>query len=72
MVLVLVVAVTFNFIQTILMEKLGQTIVLDIRQDAFEHVQSMSANQHNHVPVGKLVTEVLMIPPHYRKCFQIF
>ncbi len=58
LVIVLVVALTFNYIQTILMEKLGQTIVLDIRQDAFEHVQSMSANQHNNVPVGKLVTRI--------------
>ena len=39
------------------MEKLGQTIVLDIRQDAFEHVQSMSANQQP-CPVGKLVTRI--------------
>lgn len=58
LILVLVVAVTINYFQTILMEKLGQTIVLDIRQDAFEHVQKLSTNQHNKVPVGKLVTRV--------------
>lgn len=58
MVLILIFATTLVYIQTILMEKLAQTIVLDIRQDAFEHVQSLSTNQHHQVPVGKFVTRI--------------
>ncbi|MGI6781277.1 MAG: ABC transporter ATP-binding protein [Acholeplasmataceae bacterium] len=58
MVLILIIGVTLNYFQTIIMEKLGQTIVLDIRKDSFEKVQSLSANQHNKVPVGKFVTRI--------------
>ncbi len=54
----LVAAVVISIVQTLLMEKLGQSIVLEIRQDTFEHIESLSANQHNQVPVGKLVTRV--------------
>jgi len=58
LVAILVAAVVISIVQTLLMEKLGQSIVLEIRQDTFEHIESLSANQHNQVPVGKLVTRV--------------
>lgn len=58
MVLVLAIGVTVNYFQTLLMENLGQTIVLDIRRDIYGHVQTLSSNQHNEVPVGKFVTRI--------------
>ena len=58
MVVILAAAVSIEYFRTLLMEKIGQTIVLDVRQEAFEHVESLSTNQHNQVPVGKLVTRI--------------
>ena len=55
---VLIAIVVISIIQTLIMERLGQSVVLDVRQDAFEHVEKLSANQHNQVPVGKLVTRI--------------
>ena len=37
---------------------MGQKIVYDIRQEVFLHIQSLSNNQINSIPVGKLVTRV--------------
>lgn len=55
---VVITYVAISIIQTLIMERLGQSVVLDVRQDTFEHVEKLSANQHNQVPVGKLVTRI--------------
>ena len=46
------------YLQSILLQKAGQRIVYNIRMEVFEHIERMSQNQFNEMPVGSLVTRV--------------
>lgn len=48
----------FIYIMTIILQKAGQLIVYNLRQDVFSHIESLSTAQMNAIPVGKLVTRV--------------
>lgn len=47
---------TIRYIESILLQKTGQNIVYKLRMEVFEHIENMSQNQHNEMPVGSLVT----------------
>jgi ATP-binding cassette subfamily B protein len=47
-----------TYCQAILLQSIGQKILASIREDIFVHIESLSHNQLNHIPVGKLVTRV--------------
>lgn len=55
---VLVISLVCTYIQSILLQKTGQKIMSNIRQDLFMHIESLSHAQLNKIPVGKLVTRV--------------
>ncbi len=44
--------------QRILLQRTGQKIIYDIREDIFNHIERLSTAQFNEVPIGKLVTRV--------------
>lgn len=46
------------YMQNWLLQTSGQKIVYNIRQEVFGHIQTLSNNQINSIPVGKLVTRV--------------
>lgn len=46
------------YFESMILQKAGQRIVLRLRVDVFEHVENMSLNQLNAMPVGSLVTRV--------------
>ena len=48
----------FNYLQTIILQKTGQSIIYNIREEMFSHVQSQDIDYFNQVPTGKLVTRV--------------
>ena len=48
----------FIFLETLVLNKAGQKVVYDLRMEVFEHVQNMSQDQLNEMPVGSLVTRV--------------
>ena len=48
----------FIFLETLFLNKAGQKVVYDLRMEVFEHVQNMSQDQLNEMPVGSLVTRV--------------
>ena len=48
----------FLFIESMILTKAGQRIVYSLRMEVFEHVENMSQNQFNDMPVGSLVTIV--------------
>lgn len=50
------VSVILNYLQTLLLRKIGLDIVYHIRIDVLEHMQELSHEQHNLNPTGKLVT----------------
>ena len=55
---ILVVSMICTYIQAIVLQKTGQRILSSIREDLFVHIESLSHEQLNHIPVGKLVTRV--------------
>lgn len=46
------------YYQNWLLQRAGQKIVYDIRMQVFDHIHTLSNNQINQIPVGKLVTRV--------------
>ena len=55
---ILVVSLVCTYVQAILLQKTGQRILSSLREDLFVHIESLSHDQLNHIPVGKLVTRV--------------
>ena len=56
--MILITSLVFQYIQAILLQKIGQKILSALREDVFTHIESLSHSQLNHMPVGKLVTRV--------------
>ena len=54
----LAVSMVCTYFQSIILQKVGQKILSDLRQDLFTHIESLSHAQLNAIPVGKLVTRV--------------
>lgn len=55
---ILVVSLICTYFQAIILQKTGQKILSALRQDLFVHIESLSHEQLNNIPVGKLVTRV--------------
>lgn len=55
---VLVFSMVSSYFQAIILQKVGQKIVSDLREDLFTHIESLAHEQLNEIPVGKLVTRV--------------
>ena len=55
---ILIVSLISTYFQSIILQKTGQKILSSLRQDLFTHIESLSHNQLNQIPVGKLVTRV--------------
>ena len=55
---ILVVSLICTYAQAMLLQKVGQKILSQIRMDTFTHIESLSHEQLNRIPVGKLVTRV--------------
>ncbi len=55
---ILVVSLVCTYLQAIILQKTGQRILSAIREDLFVHIERLSHDQLNHIPVGKLVTRV--------------
>lgn len=55
---ILVISMVCTYFQAIILQKTGQKILSSLRQDLFTHIESLSHNQLNNIPVGKLVTRV--------------
>ena len=46
------------YFDSMILQKAGQRIVYKLRMEVFEHIENMSQNQFNMMPVGSLVTRV--------------
>ena len=53
-----VVNIILTYIESMLLQRAGQDIIYTLRTDVFEHIENMSQNQFNMMPVGSLVTRV--------------
>lgn len=56
--LLLAVSMACTYVQAILLQKTGQKILSNLRESIFTHIESLSHEQLNLIPVGKLVTRV--------------
>ncbi len=59
---VLIVSLLCTYIQAMILQKLGQKILSQMRLDVFTHIEKLSHEQLNNIPVGKLVTRVTNDP----------
>lgn len=55
---ILIVSLICTYAQAMLLQKVGQKILSQIRMDTFTHIEKLSHEQLNNIPVGKLVTRV--------------
>ena len=55
---ILIVSMICTYAQAMILQRTGQKILSAIRQDVFTHIESLSHEQLNSLPVGKLVTRV--------------
>ncbi len=55
---ILLVSLVSTYAQSLILQKTGQRIVSELRQELFVHIESLSHGQLNEIPTGKLVTRV--------------
>jgi len=58
MLLTIAILLVLQSVQGYLVQKLGQQITADIRNDLFDHVTSLSAKFFDRTPVGRLITRL--------------
>ena len=56
----LVLSLICTFTQAMVLQKTGQRIVSEIREELFTHIEKLSHNQLYHIPVGMLIYVVLL------------
>lgn len=56
--IVLLANMIFTYTETVIIQKAGQTVIFQIRQEVFEKIEKFSHEQLNKIPVGRLVTRV--------------
>jgi len=59
---ILVVSLICTYLQAMILQKTGQKILSQVRLDVFTHIEKLSHEQLNNIPVGKLVTRVTNDP----------
>ena len=59
---ILVISMICTYLQAMILQKTGQKILSQIRLDVFTHIESLSHEQLNNIPVGKLVTRATNDP----------
>lgn len=53
-----IISQVFLYFESMILQKSGQRIIYKLRMEVYEHIQNMSLNQLNEMPVGSLVTRV--------------
>ena len=55
---ILVVSLLSTYAQAMILQKTGQRIISELREDLFIHIEGLSHSQLNNIPTGKLVTRL--------------
>ena len=55
---ILVVSLLSTYAQAMILQKTGQRIISELREDLFVHIEGLSHSQLNNIPTGKLVTRL--------------
>ena len=56
--IILLISLAGTYFQAVILQKIGQKILSQQRMDLFTHIEQLSHEQLNNIPVGKLVTRV--------------
>ena len=59
---ILIVSLVCTYFQALILQKTGQKILSQVRLDVFTHIEKLSHEQLNNIPVGRLVTRVTNDP----------
>ncbi len=59
---ILLVSLICTYLQAMTLQKIGQKILSQVRLDVFTHIERLSHEQLNNIPVGKLVTRTTNDP----------
>ena len=59
---ILIVSLICTYLQAMILQKIGQKILSQVRLDVFTHIEKLSHEQLNNIPVGKLVTRTTNDP----------
>ena len=59
---ILLVSLICTYFQALILQRVGQKILSQLRLDTFTHIEKLSHEQLNNIPVGKLVTRVTNDP----------
>ncbi len=59
---ILIVSLVCTFLQAMVLQCIGQKILSQVRLDVFTHIEQLSHEQLNNIPVGKLVTRTTNDP----------
>ena len=59
---ILVVSLVCTYFQALILQRVGQKILSQLRLDTFTHIEKLSHEQLHNIPVGKLVTRVTNDP----------
>ena len=51
-------SIILMYISGMMIQKVGQRVIYDIRRDIFNHIEELAIGQLNTIPVGKLVTRI--------------
>ena len=57
-VVIILASAFLSYYETMILQKVGQKIIYEIRTETFFHIEKLSIAQINKIPVGKLVTRV--------------
>ena len=59
---ILIVSLVCTYFQAMILQSIGQKILSQVRLDVFTHIEKLSHEQLNNIPVGKLVTRTTNDP----------
>lgn len=55
---ILCISLACTYVQSLILQKTGQRIISNVREELFYHIEGLSHDQLNKIPVGTLVTRV--------------
>lgn len=62
-------SIVISYFQSLMLQKIGQTITDQIRQEVFNHIEKLSIGQVNLTPIGTLVTRATNDPANISEMF---
>ena len=58
MAILLILTCAIQFVEAMILQRAGQGIIYNVRNEVFNHIEYSSIEQINQIPIGKLVTRV--------------